>query len=201
MPAQPYIDITGTTAYREATGNGTLSTPYIPVFNIGTSSLLTTQKRGYISTATITRAANTTAYSINDVYGNAFELTNIGNTSGHIIITSIDVIFNIAALPSGMSDFTLFLYSTNPVSAITDNNAYSLPTGDRTSILNPVGISLTAQLARGGGTVVIQKVGINEQYKLASNSTSLFAYLVTNNAFTPSNNSETATIRIRAMEV
>jgi hypothetical protein len=33
MP-QPYIDVTGATAYRDALGEGTLADPYIPKFNI-----------------------------------------------------------------------------------------------------------------------------------------------------------------------
>jgi hypothetical protein len=44
MP-QPYIDVTGATAYREATGEGSFSDPYIPRFtanagtNLNTSAL------------------------------------------------------------------------------------------------------------------------------------------------------------------
>lgn len=35
MPNQPYIDITGSTAYREATGDGTAISPYVPKFTVG----------------------------------------------------------------------------------------------------------------------------------------------------------------------
>ncbi|MFM8005487.1 MAG: hypothetical protein ACKO86_11215, partial [Dolichospermum sp.] len=61
----------------------------------------------YLSTATITRSANTIAYTANDVYGNgssgnAFELTNIGSSGGFVFLSSLDIIFNITALPSGM---------------------------------------------------------------------------------------------------
>lgn len=220
MP-QPYIDILGTTAYREATGTGTLADPYIPEFTVGNlpSNLtvsatrllvdgsgvtqpvsMTTAPQGlaYLSTATITRAANTTAYTANDVYGNVFELTNIGASGGYVFISSIDIIFNITALPSGMGAFAVYLYSSTPPSAITDNLPYSLSSGDRTSIMTLNGFSLSASLARGGGgSVVAETLNINQLFKLATGSTSLWGYLVTLGAFTPAANSETATIRVR----
>ncbi|MHC5939251.1 hypothetical protein [Nostoc sp.] len=113
---------------------------------------------GFVSSATIQRAANTTPlYETNDVYGAAFELQNIvGVASGNILITSIDIIFNISALPSGMGAFILYLYNITPPSAVADNGAFSLPSGDRASVLTPTGILLgNAALAIGGGSVVL----------------------------------------------
>ena len=66
---------------------------------------------GFASSATITRAANTTPYIANDVYGGAFELPNFGNNGGHVLLTAIRSILNISALPAGMSSFLLYLYS------------------------------------------------------------------------------------------
>jgi hypothetical protein len=152
----------------------------------------------YLSTTTITRAANTTPYTANDVYGSAFELTNIGASGGFIFLNSLDIIFNITSLPSGMGSFAIYLYSSPPPSAITDNLPYSLNSGDRSSILNPNGFNLFASLARGGGSVVAESFSINQLFKLAPGSTSLWGYLVTLGAFTPAANSETATIRARS---
>ncbi|MFM6255141.1 MAG: hypothetical protein ACKPEQ_39445, partial [Dolichospermum sp.] len=109
----------------------------------------------YLSTATITRSANTTAYTANDVYGNgsggnAFELTNIAPSGGFVFLSSLDIIFNITALPSGMSAFAVYLFNAPPSSAITDNLPYSLSSGDRASIITLNGFSLNASLARGG---------------------------------------------------
>ncbi|WP_375491143.1 hypothetical protein [uncultured Nostoc sp.] len=156
---------------------------------------------GFISTATIQRAANVTPYTANDVYGAAFSLPNIvGVANANIILTSIDIIFNISAIPAGMSSFVLYLYSVTPPSAIADNGAFSLPSGDRASILTPTGVSLgSAALATGGGTVVLEIDNLNLQFAPAS--TSLFGYLVTSGAFTPAANSETATIRARVLIV
>lgn len=150
----------------------------------------------YESTATITRAANTTAYTANDVYGGVFELTNIG-PSGGFVLNSLDIIFNITALPSGMGAFAVYLFNATPPSAITDNLPYSLSSGDRDSIRTLNGLSLTASLAaRGnGGSVVAEVLDINRLFKLATGSTSLWGYLATLSAFIPAANSETATIR------
>ena len=162
-----------------------------PTVNIGTAPT----GLAYESTATITRAANVTAYTANDVYGGVFELTNIGASGGFIFLNSLDIIFNITALPSGMRAFAVYLFNATPPSAITDNLPYSLSSGDRASIETLNGLSLTASLARGGGSVVAEALDINRLFKLATGSTSLWGYLVTLNAFTPSANSETAIIR------
>jgi hypothetical protein len=153
----------------------------------------------YESTATITRAANTTAYTANDVYGTVFELANIGPSGGFVFLSSLDIIFNITALPSGMGAFAVYLFNATPPSAITDNLPYSLGSGDRETIITLNGISLIASLAaRGnGGSVVAESLNINQLLKLATGSTSLWGYLTTA-AFTPADNSETATIRARS---
>ena len=162
-----------------------------PTVNIGTAPT----GLAYESTATITRAANVTAYTANDVYGGVFELTNIGASGGFIFLNSLDIIFNITALPSGMRAFAVYLFNATPPSAITDNLPYSLSSGDRASIETLNGLSLVASFARGGGSVVAEALDINRLFKLATGSTSLWGYLVTLNAFTPSANSETAIIR------
>jgi hypothetical protein len=151
----------------------------------------------YESTATITRAANTTAYTANDVYGTVFELANIGPSGGFVFLNSLDIIFNITALPSGMGAFAVYLFNATPPSAITDNLPYSLSSGDRDSIRTLNGLGLTASLAaRGnGGSVVAEALDINRLFKLATGSTSLWGYLATLSAFIPAANSETATIR------
>jgi hypothetical protein len=155
----------------------------------------TRDRLAYAPTATITRAPNTTAYAANDVYGGAFQLVAAGPTDGFIYLRNIAIEFNITALPSGMGDFFLYLYNATPPSAIADNGAFSLPTGDRAACLTPEGLALTtASLARGGGTVVLETAfSPAPLYKLGSTTTSLWAYLVTGSAFTPAANSETAT--------
>ncbi|WP_310410581.1 hypothetical protein [Chamaesiphon sp. OTE_8_metabat_110] len=151
---------------------------------------------GFESIATLTRAANTIRYDINDVYGTAFELTNFGLTGGFVILSSVKIVFNIATLPAGMGPFLLFLYSAPPPSNVTDNNAFSVPVipNDRAINLTPGGgIPIgNAIVEPGGGSVGLNAPNLNLQIKLDPTQTSVWGYLVTQAAFTPAAASETA---------
>lgn len=149
---------------------------------------------GYKSTATITRAANTTPYIAGDVYGGLFELPNFAAAGGHVFLNSVRIIFNISSLPVGMAGFDLYLYNAVPTS-LSDNAAWSLPAGDRDKVLTPKGIYLDiATLATGGGSVVLSADNLGLQLQTAPGQTSVWGYLPTKSGFTPAANSETATI-------
>lgn len=155
--------------------------------------------RGYSSTVTGTRAANTTAYAANDIYGSILKFTNIGAPGGVVKLDNLQIVFNIAAVPAGMGTFRLYLYNTPPPSNVADNGAFSIPAGDRSSILTPQSILLGTGLAIGGGSVVGAINNINIQVKLAAGSTSLWAYLLTSTAFTPAAISQTHTITLSTL--
>jgi len=155
----------------------------------------------YLSTATvtITRTTPIPAYTGNDVYGGVFELQNIGASGGYIFLNSLNIIFNITSLPTGMSSFAVYLFNEFPPSGIADNLPYSLSLDDRTSILNPTGIILTALPSRGGGCIVAESTNINQLFNLATGKTSLWGYLVTLTASTSTPpSSETLTICARS---
>lgn len=195
MP-QPYIGSQGNIEYREASGNGTLTSPYIPYFNLNGTFWQAVQpvsltslpgRTAYLSTTTLSKSANLATYSANDVYGGVFHFKNIGPSGGFIYLNSIDLIFDTDIL-GGMDAFEIYLYNTRPLSNFSDNAAFSLPVVDRTSILTPTGIGLNPILARGGGTVVAKVVFNNQLFKLATDSTSLWGYLITLKAGAISNN-------------
>ena len=154
----------------------------------------------FLFSSAITRVNNVTPYAANTVYGGALQLVSSPTpVAGQwVVITDIEVIFNLAALPTGMAGFQLYTYGVTPPSAVGDTGAFSLPAGDRASIIYPNGLSLgNAALARGGGSVTVQMNNINVPIQLTG--TSFFAYLVSIGAFTPATPSETATIRVRAI--
>jgi ribosomal protein L27 len=164
-----------------------------------TDAIYTQKSSAFQSSANLTRGANTTIYAANDVIFGSFEFQNIGNSGGYIFITDIRFLMNITYLPSNIGNLRLFLYNVSPPSAVADNGAFSVPSGDRASILTPSGISLgTPALALGGGSLVLALNNINRQFKLSS--TSLFGYLVTEGAWVPTANSETATLTVMAVE-
>jgi len=167
--AQPYIGSQGSIEYREASGNGTLISPYIPQFSL--SGL------AYFSSANITRTSSI-SYSANDVYGGVFQLQNIGPSGDFIYLNSISVVFNASSL-TGISACEVYLYNASPQSGFADNAAFNVPLIDRGSLLTLSGIGLNPILTRGGGTVVAETILVNRLLKLATNSTSLWGYLVT----------------------
>lgn len=155
----------------------------------------------YVSQPTITRPANTTAYTANDVVGGAVEFTSVGPSGGSVLFTSADLRINVASIPSGMTSFRLHLYNVTPPSALADNAAWDLPSGDRASYLGFVDLGTPVDL---GSTLFVQVPTGSltlSSAKLASGSTSLFGYLVTIGGFTPAANSEVYVPRLRTLGV
>ena len=140
---------------------------------------------GYVAPVTITRPANTTAYSAGDVVGGALTISAAGPTAGSILVTGVRLELDIAAIPTGMTYFTLHLYSATPPSAIADNAAFDLPSGDRSVYLGNIIVGTPSDL---GATCYVEA---NQVGKLLTLTTStLYGYLVTATGYTPASNSE-----------
>jgi len=140
---------------------------------------------GYDVPVTITRPANQTPYTAGDVVGGAFEIPLIGRATSSIMITTGELEIDVSAIPSGMTSFRLYLYNVTPPSAIADNAAWDLPSGDRASFLGYVDLGTPVDL---GSTLYVRADQINAQFRTVT--TSLFGYLVTAGAYTPAANSE-----------
>jgi hypothetical protein len=153
---------------------------------------------GFASTATIQRPSGETAYTANDVYGSIIQLSNVGSSGGNVFINNIKIMFNTSTPPSGMTSLVIYLYSASPPSAIADNLVFNGASADRNFHLTEDGIILSIATMRGGGSFFAMASNINRQVKLAANSTSLWAYVVTPNAFTPTSSAETGTITINS---
>lgn len=141
---------------------------------------------GFHVTVSNTRPADTTGYTAGDALGAntgsaIIEFTNVGAAGEHVLLTDAMLRFDLAALPSGMSTFTLHFYDAGPT-AIADNAAFDLVSGDRTKYLGAVEFDIPVDR---GSTLIAESSNINKRLKLASGSTSLFAILVTDAAWTP----------------
>lgn len=144
---------------------------------------------------TVTRPANATPYTANDVLGGALTFAGIGSTSGgEVLITSASLEIDVTAVPAGMSSFRLYLYNVTPPSALADNAAWDIPAGDRASFLGYVDLGTPVDL---GSTLYVKADIINAQIKLAGSS--VFGYLVTNGGFTPAGNSEVYVATLHAV--
>jgi hypothetical protein len=160
----------------------------------GTTDSVTVKTQGYTSgKVAITRPANVTAYSANDVVGGAITFPTMGPSGGgQVMITSTKFELDIAALPSGMSSFYLYLYNVTPPSAIADNGAFDIPSGDRASFLGKILLGVPVD---EGSTLFVQSDQINAQITVPSGA-SVFGYLVTTAGYTPAANSEVYAITL-----
>lgn len=141
----------------------------------------------YNASVSLTRTADTNPYAANDVVGSApgstaaLTFTNMGPSGANVSIASISLEIDAAALIASETTYRLYLYSVTPPSGLGDNVAFDLPAGDRASFLGYV--DFTAAPVDLGSTLYVQQDNVNHRVKLSSSS--LFGYLVTIGAFTP----------------
>lgn len=142
------------------------------------------------SVAFITRPNDTSPYSAGDVIGSstgstaAIQFVAVGpSIVSQVMITTVQLEIDVASVPSGMTSFTLHLYSATPPSAYGDNASWDLPAGDRPYYLGYVLLGTPVDV---GSTLYVETVQYNKQTTMpGSVSGSLWAYLVTNGAYTP----------------
>lgn len=146
------------------------------------------------SSPTVTRDANTTAYTANDVVGGVISFPEF-KPGVSALLTSADLLAQITAIPSGMTSFTLFMYDGSPPSAYADNAAHDVPSGDRSYLIGSFSFGTMVDL---GSTLQAQVDQIN---KHICPDRGLYGYLVTAGAFTPAANSEIYVPRLRAIEI
>ena len=154
---------------------------------VGTTDSVTVKANSYSAAVTLTRTADTNAYAANDIIGAATGSTaaltfaTMGASAGRILLTSCALEIDLTAVISGMTSFRLYLYNVTPPSALGDNAAFDLPSGDRASYLGYIDLGTPVDL---GSTLYVENNGINKQIKLSG--ANLFGYLVTIGAYTPS---------------
>jgi hypothetical protein len=140
--------------------------------------LLTPTPTGHGANVTITRPATTPTYSagqlIGDVGGSAiFTFANMGKAGGEVMITSIELEIDVAAVNSGMTGFNVRLYNASPTAAA-DAATWDIVSGDRGKYLGKVALATPID---EGSTLFGDNDGINKQITLAS--TSLFVEMQT----------------------
>jgi hypothetical protein len=137
-----------------------------------------TVNNSFSASATFTPAA--TSHVAGDCHGAAAQFSFGAMSGSRIKILSVTMEIDGATIET--TAWTLYLYSVTPPSAIADDGAWDLPSGDRASFLGKVDI---AQVVDLGSTLWIETHGINKPIKLAG--TSVFGYLVNGTTLTPQN--------------
>ena len=136
-------------------------------------------------TVSLTRTADTNVYAANDVVGAAtgstaaLTFSSVGDSGASIRIIGAELLIEATGLISGEIGYRLALYSVTPPSALGDNAAFDVPSGDRASFLGYIDLGTPIDL---GSTLYIQSEQAKD-VKLAS--ADLFAYLVTLGTYTP----------------
>lgn len=156
----------------------------IPISDAGNS--ITVDGKAYSSSVTITRPANTTAYTAGDVVGDTggsaiITLSNIGPSGGYVLLQSVRLIINTSTVPSGMSGFRLHLFTTSPT-ATADNAVFDLASADIAGYAGYIDLSTPQDF---GSTLFTQTDYCGTLIKLANGSTTLYGELETRGAFTP----------------
>lgn len=134
---------------------------------------------GFVSSATFTPAA--AAYLAGDIMQSAQSFGSVGPTAGGaILITNTRLRVDAASVVSGETSYTLHLYTVTPPSALADNAAWDLPSGDRASYVGSIALGTVVDV---GSTLYVEQTGLTKQITVPAGG-SLFGYLVTNGAFT-----------------
>lgn len=134
-----------------------------------------------------TRPNDTTAYTANDVVGRtgggtaALEFTGLGPGEGDtVVIRGFSLRVDAAAVIASETTYALHFYNVTPPSALADNAAFDIPAGDRASYL---GFLLSGNITDMGSTLWVESNGLAKPISMLGSS--LFAYLVTTGAYTP----------------
>jgi len=145
----------------------------------------------------INRPANTTAYTGNDVVGGAIQFSGLSRAEGgDVFVTSAALELDISAVPSGMTSFNLYLYNVTPPSALADNAAFDISSGDRSALVCKISLGTPVD---EGSTLRIETDQINKQITVPTGGV-LFGYLVTVGGFTPAANSEVYSVTLHTTD-
>jgi hypothetical protein len=144
---------------------------------------------GYSASASFTRPADTNAYAALDVVADStsaptvLTFSGIGPTGGKILIDQLTLEIDVGSVPSGMGAFRLHLFNAAPT-AINDNAAFNLPSGDRAKYLGYIETPTPVDL---GDTLWSETEGmgfpVRKQVTLVT--AALYGILQTQNAYTP----------------
>lgn len=116
------------------------TTSVAQTLSVDCTELSSTASPSFSVSASFTRPNDTNAYTALDVESDStssptvLTFANIGPVGGKILLTRVTHEIDVSAIPSGMGAFRIHLYNASPT-AINDNAAFDLPSGDRTKYL------------------------------------------------------------------
>ncbi len=153
------------------------------------ASLIASAVRGTGTAVSVTRTADTNAYTAGKVIGTGtgsggavIKFANVRlDGGGEFMVTSTELEIDDTAVISGETSYNLWLHSATPASALGDNAAFDISSADRATLIGKVSLGTPVD---EGSTLYVQSDGLNKQISLAG--ADLYAYLVTVGGYTPS---------------
>lgn len=145
----------------------------------------------YDSSATFTPAA--ASHTAGDSVGVATEFKLFGPPGGRVMVTSATLEIDDATVVA--SAFRVYLFSITPPSALADDAAFVLASGDRASFLGYVDLGTAIDL---GSTQWVETHGINKQMKPLTTS-SVWGYLINLTTVTPAAVAHIVTLHTMAL--
>ena len=146
------------------------------------------------------RPNNTTAYTAGDVVGGAiggagsvagsaiipFTFPNLSTAfanGGEFLLTSVEMDRQVAAVVSGETTYSLYLFSAPPVTKLLDNDPFAMAIAGDLPLFLDVITGITLVVPTGSAFIYGRIDGINHQYTLKSNV--IYGYLMTVGGYTP----------------
>jgi hypothetical protein len=140
------------------------------------------------ASATLIRPNDTAPYGAADVINTSTSAPTVlefdfgtDAAGATLMLTYAALQIAVNAIPAGMGYFKLHGYSSSPT-AIADNAAFNLPSGDRAKHLKWIQLNAPEDL---GDTIKSVNDTLTTQITLAEGSSKLYAQLETPNAYTP----------------
>lgn len=140
----------------------------------------------HLTSATVTRAATTDAYTAGDVVSTAaganISFANVLATAGGAFkVIGAKLRVDINAVPANMAGFKIHLFNAAPT-AIADNAAFNLIAADRAKYIGSAAVTVPVDL---GDTLFVSVDNLGLLGQLATGSTTLYGQLVTDGNYTP----------------
>jgi hypothetical protein len=136
------------------------------------------------------------AYGAGDIMEGAKAFAFGAKAAGELKITGYNFMVNASALQASEDTYQLHLYSVTPPSALADNAAFDIPSGDRASYLGYITIDAPVDL---GSTLWGEKIfSVPKQITVPAGGT-VYGYLRTVAGFTATAVARTVTLKAEAV--
>lgn len=133
------------------------------------------QTSGYAAIATFTPAAS--SHTAGDVVGGAQEFALAAPSGCLFLVTDVEIMISSATVQA--TSWRLELHTVTPPSALADDAAFDVPSGDRASYRGSIPLGTAVDK---GSTQYLKTPGVNTTIKLSG--TSLFGYLINETTLT-----------------